>query len=397
MRKSIILVILISAFITGCWGRSDVDDIGIVIGLGIDYLPDDKPVLLSAQVINPSAMGSSSNSSKDNPFVIITSQGITFFDAIRNFSESYPRKLIFSHNKLIVIGKIFAERDIKEVIDYIDRDREFRENIWVFTADKSAKEVMQTELSIETLPAMGLAIIMEEHLENAFSIPIKFHDFSNRLKGDIKVGTTPLIKLVDKEKNLKEKLGELGETIEKSKFTKPKEVNIAQTAIFKDKKLIGTIDKNETRGLLWLRDKLKGGTVIISEENDKKVSVFIEEGTTTITPTVKGDQVSMKIECEATARISQVETDLDLLDKKVIDHLEEETEKILTSRVRRVLDMAQNELKTDFVGFGEHLYNQQPEEWERLKDQWEEIFPNVKYEIDFNITITEVGLIKNPD
>ncbi len=400
MRKWLGLLMFMLAFVSGCWGRTEVDQIGIVVGLGVDYITGDQPILLTAQVVNPGAMGKTQKppTGSTGPFIVITSQGRTLFDAIRNFSRQYPRRLVFSHNKVVVMGKRFAERDLPEVLDFIERDREFRENIWMLVAEKSAKEVMQLELALESLPAIGLNIIMKEQLKNAFSIPIEFYQFSNQLKDEIGVSVTPLIKIENFEEIFNEQLKKLGDPIKESQYSIPEEMNIDRTAIFKDRKLIGSIGKNETRGLLWLKNKLKGGTVIISEEKENELSAFLEEGKVTFTPIVKDMQITMKIECKGEARINEVDVPhLNLLDKQVVQHLEEQIEKILTSRVKSVIEIAQKDLNADFIGFGQEIKNQKPKEWKKLKGDWEEIFPDVQSEINFDIKIKAVGLTTNPE
>nr|WP_175475608.1 Ger(x)C family spore germination protein [Evansella caseinilytica] len=394
MNKWILLLMSIIIILPGCWGSNEVDKIGIVVGLGIDYVGGDSPILLTAQVVDPGAMESQDDS---GPFFVITSEGRTFFDAIQNFTRHYPRRLIFSHNKVIVMGGKYAEKDVTEVIDYIDRDREFRENIWVLTAAGAAKEVIQTELAIETLPTIGIHIIMKEIQRTAFANPIQYYDFSNRMKGEMEVSAVPLITIVDRESKVNEQLAKSGEPVERTAFTTNKEISLEQTSIFKNRKKIGTIDQNASRGLLWLRNKLNGGTVIITGNTEEAVSVQITEGKTTITPVVNGDQVSMTIDCEGVATIREVEDDSDLGDPKVISDLKKQLEEQLTARIRQVIEIAQQELKTDFVGFGQHLYNKQPEEWRRLNDRWEEIFPEIAYEINVDITIESVGLITNFD
>ena len=59
MKRNLItmtLILISTILITGCWDRTEVDKLSIVIGLGIDEIPGANRILLTAQVVNPSAM-----------------------------------------------------------------------------------------------------------------------------------------------------------------------------------------------------------------------------------------------------------------------------------------------------------------------------------------------------
>ncbi len=398
MKRWKVLPIVLSLLFTGCWDRTDVDDIAIVVGLGIDKIPEEHMILLSAQVVNP-AYGKSSGSGEGTSFTVLTSQGRTFSDAIINFSKSYSKRMIYSHNKLIIMGRDFAKSDFSEVMDYLERERQFRENMWIFTADKSAKELLQTQMATENLPASGLDDMMGFLRENAFTVTTQLYDFIYRLRSDAGVSTSPYIKIVDEEKRINEKLSRAGMKITGSEVEIPKKIQIEETAIYKDNRLIGTIDKNESRGLLWLRNQLKGGLVILLGEggNQKQTSIYIKEGKSKVTSSVKDGQIFMKIQCEGQADLRGVgNLTIDVSDPKVMEKLERQTEEILLHRVNKVITKATKEFNADFLGFSEHLHNQHPEEWHRLKKGWNDIFPNVQYEIAFHIKIQSNGLIRNP-
>ncbi|MEW9673775.1 Ger(x)C family spore germination protein [Ammoniphilus sp. 3BR4] len=397
MKKWHLLFILVSLSLSGCWDRVEVDEIGIVLGIGVDRVPDDKrPILLTLQVVNPAAIKSGeTGSGQGQSLYVLTSQGRTFFSALQAVSTSYPRRFIFSHNQLVVFGKDFAKTDITEVMNYIDRDREFRENIWVIAAEKTAKEVLQTEIALETLSPKGLDIMMSKFTETAFTLPIEFYKFRNLLKAETKTATAPLIRIEEREKKVERMLAEsTEEKMAKSKFALDPTIVIEETAIFHDKKMVGVISQNESRGLLWLKNQLTGGTVVINGKDDQEISVMILKGKTKIFPSVKGNQIFMKIECKGEATIEEVENDaLDLNDPKVIKQLEKQTAAIIKSRVRRTIEKAQHELNVDFIGFSSILHNELPDEWKRFSKDWPEVFPQVQYEIDVQITLSMVGKI----
>lgn len=211
MRRRLLLLnllLLFSVLSGGCRDRNDVDDLAIVIGVGVDRVPGREPILVTAQVVNPAAThipGAGGGGDQEKPFITLTGQGQSYGEAIRNLAKAFPRKLFFSHNKIVVLGKNFAEADISEAMDYMERDREFRRINWILVAEKTANEVLETKMDIEKLPAQGVYTLLTSK-DQTFVYPINRNDFLLQLKSDSRVSYAPFIRLRDMKKESSSKL-----------------------------------------------------------------------------------------------------------------------------------------------------------------------------------------------
>lgn len=397
-----VFVLLFPVLITGCWDRTEVDELAIVIGVGIDRIPGNEPILLTVQIVNPATIKSTTkeDGAAGKTFIVLESQGKSFFDAIRNLSKLSPRRLFFSHNKIVVLGKDFAKLGIAEVMDYMDRDREFRRINWILVADKTAKEVLETKLDIERLPAKGLETMMSNLKNQAFTYPINRNEFIIRLKDYSGVSYAPLISLIDAEKDINKKLEQFtGNQSNKSDTENSKKMQIEKTVIFKNNRFIGILSEEESKGHLWLINKLKGDTVVIppkSGESNQEITMDIFEGNTKITHHVTKKGITMEIVCTGNAILREAgSTRMELNDLKKFRQLELESEKILKRKVERTIVRAQN-FKADFVGFGNQIHNNFPQEMNAIKKDWDQIFPGIKYQVTFRIKILRMGKIKNP-
>lgn len=57
MRRLVVLVLLvITLFTTGCWDLKEIEDLGLVTGIGVDTAPRGK-IELWVQVLNPRVVG----------------------------------------------------------------------------------------------------------------------------------------------------------------------------------------------------------------------------------------------------------------------------------------------------------------------------------------------------
>jgi len=68
---------------------------------------------------------------------------------------------------------------------------------------------------------------------------------------------------------------------------------------------------------------------------------------------------------------------------------------VIKNDVDMVIRRAQ-ELESDFLGFGNLIYRKLPREWKRLEPRWQEIFPNLKVNVDVRVVIQRGGLVVRP-
>lgn len=75
--------------------------------------------------------------------------------------------------------------------------------------------------------------------------------------------------------------------------------------------------------------------------------------------------------------------------------MKETTEKQVEEDIMRLVEKTQTELKSDILGFGgETIHKKNPKVWHKIKENWQENYPNTKVEVKVNVTIKNAGLIK---
>ena len=79
----------------------------------------------------------------------------------------------------------------------------------------------------------------------------------------------------------------------------------------------------------------------------------------------------------------------------MLDYLNEvrkETEKAIAEEIDLAVNKAQKELNSDVFGFGRTLHREHPEEWNNIKDQWNEIFPKAEYRAEVEVKMIGTDL-----
>lgn len=378
----------------------NVDDLAIVLSVGLDRVRGTEPILLTVQIVNTSAKGpgGEGGGGQDTPFITLTSQGKSLLDAERNLAKTSSRKLFFSHNKIVVLGKNFTASDISEAMDYIQRNREFRRTNLIVVAEQTAKEVLETKLDMEKLPALGLHDMLVSK-NQPFIYPVNINEFLLNLKTDIGVSYAPVVSLQDvtQGSNVKQEQA-VGKQGESSGAKGSAKLHLDKMAIFKNNRLVGTLNEQESIGFLWLNNKLKRDTVVIPfplAEEDKEISVEIFKGSSKIIPHITDKGITMEIVCTGEAELREAgNLSAQLKDLQMYRQLEQETEKILKAQVEQTIVRAQHDLKADFIGFGNQIHNYNPTEWRLIKADWDQRFPEIQYAITFHVTMRKAGIIK---
>lgn len=81
---------------------------------------------------------------------------------------------------------------------------------------------------------------------------------------------------------------------------------------------------------------------------------------------------------------------------ETLELLEQEKEKAIKRDVEAALRRSR-ELRSDFLGLGDKLYREYPEVWEKVKDDWRDVWlPRVAVEVKVTSEITRTGLTLDP-
>jgi spore germination protein KC len=126
---------LIFSFIiilSGCWGKSELQDIAIVSGVGIDR-DDNNQIIVTTQTIKPEKI----KENDPQPYLVRESSGETVFEAVRDFIITAGKQQLWQHIEIFVIGMPTAENGVTEIIDFLYRDHEPRSSMNLFISDKT--------------------------------------------------------------------------------------------------------------------------------------------------------------------------------------------------------------------------------------------------------------------
>ncbi|HPE16104.1 MAG TPA: Ger(x)C family spore germination protein [Oscillospiraceae bacterium] len=366
--------------VSGCWNSRELNTLSIVMGVGIDKAEEAGEVRITAQVVRPGEIGSAQNggqsSTGGDAFWNVKNTGLTVFSTIRDMTNQISRKLFFSHNRIIIFGKSLAEEGVHGEVDFFARDPEPRSNVYVLVAEGTAEEVLDTEAKLEKIPADKIADMVEgQTAAMSQSCKIKLSDFVLRLMSKT---TAPIATMI-------EVTGEGEEAVP----------TICGTAVFKQDKLVGKLDKREGRGLLWVLGEVELSIIVVDGPDGSPVSLESIRSSGKITPELRDGKVVMKIKITEEGNVAEDTGTTPLNTTDALAFLEQQKTEAIRSEILAAFEKAK-ELDADIFGFGEALYQKYPNEWKDMEDQWDEIFPTIELELDIDAQLRLTGRINSP-
>ncbi|OAA84918.1 Ger(x)C family spore germination protein [Clostridium ljungdahlii] len=384
--KSMLFYILIFIFSISLYGcstdKSELNEISLVVGMGIDKISSDNSFVVTLEIINPNGTKDDNNAlKKGNNSIIQTSTGNSIFDAVQNFSKNSSTLLDFSHAKVIILSKELCESEsgVSEAMDYLNRNRQMRSTNWILVSNKSAKEILKSKIPNEGAISNGINTMMSLFERNGPIVPMTINSFIIESKKESNSSFAPVI------------------DIEKSKDSTAPRITVEKMAILKNNRLIAILTSEESKNLFWMADYTKGHTDIFplkSAKNNTNITTRVFKQSTQIIPHLTEEGFNMEIRCKGSAFIEQA-GNIDMSPEN-ISRFEYDIESVLKGELNKLITKSQKNLDTDFVGFSTKIYSNYPKEWLNIKKDWDKIFPNIKYKISFEIKLTNIGIIKDP-
>jgi spore germination protein KC len=371
--------------IAGCWDRKEINDVLLVSAIGIDKKKE--MIELSIQMVVPKATGGGQQTMSGggagggggaNPTFVNSATGVTIADAMAKLQEQIPRTIFWGQTKVLVIGEELAKEGIHEHLDYLARHPQLRLRIHVFVSKGKAINILELLPPLEKSSAEAA----RELAKMEFGLNVTLKELLQMLKGEARAAALPRIEEVPP------KVGG-----EKDRTT----LRLNGTVVFRKDKMVGYVNDEVTRGILWLRDEIARATVTIEpKEAEGRVSLEMMRAKTELIPLIEKGKWKMTVKVESEDDVVQNETNLDLKSMAVVNLLQQEAQKDLENRVKMALKMVQKGMNADIFGFAEAFHRKYPEQWAVAKDRWDQIFPNVEVKVDAKVYVHRPGFSTQP-
>jgi len=366
----IIALLMVVFLLSGCWNSRELDNISILMGMGIDKSDKEGEIQLTTQiaVLQPSTQKNSSSATKS--FWNVESTGENVFQILRGDTHAVNYKIYLPHNQVVIVGEDLAKEGLDKYLDYFLHDHETRLTPWLLVAKGKASDVLNVQESMSKIPAIGIADLMKDQTANSQTAPTEIFDFYKDLASQTTSPVVPMIEIVT-----------CGDT---------QTLWVSGAAIFIGDKMVGELNADETRGLMWAKGKIQSGVIPI-DVTGGSVELEIMTSATKTDVELKDGTVYYHINIEGGYVVASCDGDLNLIDQEFI----KEAESNITSYVKKEIEGTYQKalsLGADIFGIGDRIYKKYPSEWKNgIKQNWAQVLQNVVLQVEVQSTIKGTG------
>lgn len=382
------VLILSLFFTTGCWDRTELNDLAIILGWGMDQTQDGT-YMTSAQIVIPSKSGNSQGtggSGQGKGYFVVTATGKSILDAAQNMQTKLSRHISASHRRVLFIGERLARNGLGGILDEYSRnpDTRLRSDIFVVKGG-TAKDFLKTSYPLENIPVFG---VLKEYNQLGALKETAFLDFLISATSEGSSSNLPAV-AIDSDSSSQD-----GQDQEREDQSNEKGFRIAGTGIFdKDLKLIGFLNMDEARALRWVSGTLTRQTITtVVPQGKGNVSLDLMSMGSKIHPIIRGNQIKFDVMLSGKGNIRENNTNLDLMQSKNLTLVQNALDKQVQASILKTITKVQKEYGVDDFGFSDVIHRKYPYRWKSLKTNWEKEFPKTKIFVKANLTVLRVGL-----
>lgn len=360
--RTIALLIGLS-IMTGCWNLREPDHLALNLGSGLDANADGD-VEYSAQIAIPSGAGGGNDGgggAGKKSFRVMSSGGITVYDAIQKLQTKLSREIFFGHRKVILIGESMAYLGFQELLDeYIRNPRSEMRSLILVVKDGKAKDLLSEMPIFDNFNTAALKR-QERIIEQK---KYYFRDFLYELLAQ---GVHPMIPAV-------------------CQSTKSDPYFCGYALINKNEgvKLKGFLNSDDSPYAGWIANKQTGSTITaFSNTHTKKTAMtmklqFLQRD---IRTKIAGNRIHVQVRLSGKGSLVENNTDLDPTRSEDLKLIEAEFNKRVQTEALRIIKKVQENEKLDVFGFGYHVHMQHPRQWREIKKKWDSVFPTLSVSV----------------
>jgi spore germination protein KC len=366
------LSFLSALLLTGCWDRTEINDVAIVVGKAVD-LDDDGNFRIGVQVPIVSLIGGPSGGGgggNEKKYMIETETGETVREAIGKMQDRLPRQLRFSHRRIIVLGEEYARKGIRNLFDEVARVPDNRLTTHIVVTEGKALDMLSEKPKLERFSSE----VIRELSKSRLVATLNLKDIAQMMVAE---GADPIVLYMTNKKQRKDASSG---------------ISIAGYAVFRDDKMVDKIMGDSMFGISFLRNSYKNMSLTVRKDGAKSLTFMVDKGTTKLVPTIKDGQLHVKATIIIFANTLENQAIEDSSKIRVIETQEQALEDEIKRICSDVLEVMKKQ-RTDILSLGQNLYRRDPKTWKSIHNDWDHYLSNMTYSIEVKSRVGNIGLI----
>lgn len=365
--------------LSGCVPHTELNEKAIVLAIGIDY--EDEVFKACFQYYNPSGTGSKTLVDNSQPNVLTSrGEGENVYGALEDASFRCGRELMLGVTQLIIIGEEAAKHSVDQVMNFTKSYFQSHPDMLVAVSEGNACEYMQVKFTEGTVSTQKLKFMLQNAEKNGIvSLPSAL-DLFIALQTELRSACLPRLRLIQGEGDQKYDASEDGKNIE-----------ICGGVLIKDGRAVDRTDIEVMSGLEMLCCKTETGTVTL-DFNGEKVSIGLVDIKTKLFPHFENGFLVFDVKVSSKGRY---------LIEPHNSYLEDNNEEMnrlcgeeLINRMTRAIEETMSKHGADPCILEKTVRHYDNKLWIEIKDDFEKILQNCKFNFETDIDIDKLILTK---
>ncbi|SEG66593.1 Ger(x)C family spore germination protein [Paenibacillus sp. UNC499MF] len=378
-RIRLLLALLPLLLMTGCWSKVEIDEQTFIFALYIDQgdTPDKVEVTISSPLPNRLMSGQQAGSGAANgkPYAMISKQGTSIPQALMLIQRDLTRKINFGHTRVVTVGRQYAEKGIKDMLSWMQREPTFHISAIVNTAPGRAREIAELAPVYEQMPAeVMLKMSLQKAMLDTSAKQCLIAEASGQgvATNYLSVG---MMKMASENEQAEKWAG------------------IQGLALYNNDKLTGVLPSAEGRAIAWALGGLGRQVYTLSwDDGQSKADILFNHLTSKKSVRMGPDGPRFTLTLKGDGDLIQKRDPMNRDDNEINTILEQKLREKILKQLKNAFSKTQ-QARSDVLQLGMLLEWKYPEFWEKKRENWTDYYKNdLVIEFKCEINVKQVGI-----
>lgn len=368
--KVMVIFMICSILLVGCWDKVELNDRAYVISLSLDDIGD----LLEVTYTIPNLPVITAQSGGEATKFIKITKAETLSQANRAFGKKSNLRINFDHTKVIIFGSDFLQdpHNLRKILDHFDRNPEYSKALLLLATKETGKKLLQAVPNGEETTGIYLSqVFINNSLETISAKTIELGDFISQMYSTEGNGVMPNVIFRDNE------------------------VIVDGLAILRDYQLRGWMEDKYMTPYSWVLGKGKETVALVNMEG-VLVPYEISDLTSEMDFKLEDGLLKIKVSIKSEGDISEyiLEDKDKLFDTEYIKEIENEVARSMEEDIYELINIIQEEYGIDIINAYNNLKTNNRKVWKLTKSDWQNFFNAAAIEVECKVNIRRIGLSK---
>lgn len=397
--RMIIYFFFLLLILSGCWDQTKVDERAYVIAIGLDKGDNENQLKITYLITNPELSKQEGGSSNEPPREIITFQTNDLISAKDTANTVVAKEITYSQLGVFLVSEELAkEKDLIRWMYDATKDREIKRSThFIVTKENASDFLLENQPKLETRIHKYFELILDDGIKKGYIPDSRLYGYFRITEADADLflaiyGTAE--ENSSKQEHVDEDQFLAGELLTEGQTNT---TQFSGSAVFKDGKMVGKLNSEETRLSIILNETLNAEDMLttfpdpfnkkyrittrIMKKSKNKVKMNLKSGTPTIDVTIP-----LYIEVLSDHSMANYAKN-----KEKREYLKQYLEDRITRKFNNLVKKTQEEFKGEPFGWSLLGRKEFLTISEYKNFDWMKTYPSMKVNIEVDIRFGDFG------